>query len=73
MAKKKKDLDIKLDTANVDVSVVRKDGKTDIEIETPIATVDVEKEADSTKVEVVTKTKAGATILKVLRAIKALK
>jgi hypothetical protein len=73
MAKKKKDLDVNLDTANVDVKIVRKDGKTKIDIDTKIGSVDIEKDSDSTKVELVTKTPAGATVLKVLRAIKVIK
>lgn len=73
MAKKKKDLDIKLDTDKVDVSIVRKDGKTNIDVDTPIANIEIEKEPENTRVEIVSKTKAGATVIKVLRAIKALK
>jgi len=73
MAKKKRDLDIHLDTEKVDVNIVRKDGKTTVDIETPIADIDIEKDAESTKVDVVTKTKAGVTILNVLRAIKIIK
>ena len=73
MAKKKKDLDFNIDTPNVDVKVVRKNGRTKIDIDSTNVSVDIEKDAENTNVEVITHTKAGATILKILRAIRVLK
>lgn len=52
MAKKKKDLDLKIDTKNVDVSVIRKDGKTKVEVDTNILDVTIDNTQDETKVDV---------------------
>ena len=42
--RKKKDLDINIDTNIVDVSIKRTAGVTDVEIDTPLADIDVHKE-----------------------------
>ncbi len=52
MAKKKKDLDINLDTKNVDVKINRKDGKTKIEIDTNIVDVTIDKNENESKVDI---------------------
>lgn len=46
MAKKKKDLNINIDTKKVDVKISRKDGKLDVEIDTPIIDAHIEKDEE---------------------------
>lgn len=52
MAKKKKDLDINIDTKNVDVKINRKDGKTKVEVDTNIVDVTIDNSENESKVEV---------------------
>jgi hypothetical protein len=61
MAKKKKDLDINVDTKNVDVKVNRKNGKTKIEVDTNIIDVTIDKDENESKVDIKVEEGAGFT------------
>ena len=52
MAKKKKDLDINVDTKNIDVKINRKDGKTKIEVDTNIVDVTIDNDGNESKVDI---------------------
>ena len=59
MAKKKKDIDINIDTKNVDIKIKRKDGKFEASVDTPIIDVEITKdEENGTDVEVTVDEKA---------------
>lgn len=47
MAKKKKDIDINIDTKNVDIKIKRKDGKFEASLDTPIIDVEVTKDEEN--------------------------
>ena len=47
MAKKKKDIDINIDTKNVDIKITRKNGKFEASLDTPIVDVEVTKDEDN--------------------------
>lgn len=51
MARKKKDLNINIDTKNVDIKVTRKDGKLHAEIDTKHVDVIVDKDEDSLDID----------------------
>jgi len=69
--KKKKDLDIHIDTKKIDLDIVRKDGKTTIDYDSPNLDIHVVKDENGTKVEVEGNGKiaeqAGAVIRKLLK------
>lgn len=46
MAKKKKDLNINIDTKKVDVKISRKDGKLTVDVDTPIIDAHIEKDEE---------------------------
>lgn len=59
MAKKKKDIDINIDTKNVDIKIKRKDGKFEASVDTPIIDVEITKdEENGTDVDVTVDEKA---------------
>jgi hypothetical protein len=66
MAKKKKDLNINIDTKKVDVKILRKNGKLDVEIDTPAIDVSVEKDAENLEVEVKAENKLVEKIANVI-------
>ena len=47
MAKKKKDIDINIDTKNVDIKIKRKDGKFEAHLDTPVIDVEVTKDEEN--------------------------
>lgn len=47
MAKKKKDIDINIDTKNVDIKIKRKNGKFEASVDTPIIDVEVTKDEEN--------------------------
>lgn len=47
MAKKKKDIDINIDTKNVDIKIKRKNGKFEASLDTPIIDVEVTKDEEN--------------------------
>lgn len=59
MAKKKKDIDINIDTKNVDIKIKRKNGKFEASVDTPIIDVEITKdEENGTDVDVTVDEKA---------------
>ncbi|CAB4142119.1 hypothetical protein UFOVP425_52 [uncultured Caudovirales phage] len=47
MAKKKKDIDINIDTKNVDIKIKRKNGKFEASVDTPIIDVEITKDEEN--------------------------
>lgn len=59
MAKKKKDIDINIDTKNVDIKITRKNGNFEASVDTPIIDVEITKDEDNgTDVDVTVDEKA---------------
>jgi hypothetical protein len=47
MARKKKDIDINIDTKNVDIKIKRKNGKFEASVDTPIIDVEITKDEEN--------------------------
>ena len=70
MAKKKKDIDINIDTKNVDIKIKRKNGKFEASLDTPVIDVEVTKdEENGLDVDVVVDEKAPSIIKEVITRI----
>lgn len=67
--KKKKDLDIHIDTKKIDLDIVRKDGKTTIDYDSPNLDIHVVKDENGTKVEVEGNGKIAEKAEKIIRRI----
>jgi hypothetical protein len=63
---KKKDIDISIDTENVDIDIERKDGVFTAELDTKNFDVQIRKDAEGTKIDVQSEGKLGQFIGKVL-------
>jgi hypothetical protein len=50
--KKKKDLDIKIDTKNIDIHITRKDGKFEATLDTPIIDAELTKDENGVDLDV---------------------
>jgi hypothetical protein len=50
--KKKKDLDIKIDTKNIDIHITRKDGKFEATLDTPIIDAELTKDENGIDLDV---------------------
>jgi hypothetical protein len=64
MAKKKKDLDVNVDTANADLKVTRKEGKTAIDLDTNVVDVHYEKDAEGKKLKVTVEPGAALNLVR---------
>jgi hypothetical protein len=70
MAKKKKDIEINIDTKNVDIKIKRKDGKFEASVDTPIIDVEITKdEINGTDVDVVVDEKAPSILKNIITRI----
>jgi predicted sugar kinase len=67
--KKKKDLNIHIDTKNIDLDIVRKDGKTTINYDSPNLDIQAEKTEDGLKVDVQGTGKIAEKAEKIIRRI----
>lgn len=68
--KKKKDLDVNIDTKNIDIKISRKDGKLKAEIDTPIIDAQITKdEVNGLDVDVTVDEKAPKVLGKLLARI----
>ncbi len=63
---KKKDLDISIDTKNIDIDIERKDGVFTADIDTKNVDVQIRKDAEGTKVDVQSEGKLGEFIGKII-------
>jgi len=63
---KKKDLDISIDTKNIDIDIERKDGVFTADIDTKNVDVQIRKDAEGTKIDVQSEGKLGQFIGKIL-------
>ena len=52
MAKKKRNLDIHIDTKNIDIDIVRKDGKLNVDVDTKHLDVQLEKDAENVDLKI---------------------
>jgi hypothetical protein len=66
MPRKKKNINVDIDTKNVDVKIERKDGELEATIDTPILDVTIEKKNDKLKVKV----KADENLVKTFRNLR---
>lgn len=69
MAKKKKNLDIHFDGKNIDIDIVRKDGKLNVDIDTKHIDVEIEKDQDKTDVKIQGDGVIGQAIVSGMRKI----
>ena len=70
MAKKKKDIDINIDTKNVDIKIKRKDGKFEASLDTPVIDVEVIKdEENGLDVDVVVDEKAPSILKNIITRV----
>ena len=67
--KKKKDLNLHFDGKNIDVDIVRKDGKLDVNIDTKHIDVEAHKDADNLDVKIEGDGVIGEKIIKGIRSI----
>lgn len=66
---KKKDLDISIDTANVDIDIERKDGKFTAKLDTKKFDVTIAKDENGVEVDVTATTKFGQSIGKIITRV----
>ena len=67
--KKKKDLDIKIDTKNIDIHITRKDGKFEATLDTPLIDAEVTKDENGVDLDVRADEQAPKVIGQILARI----
>lgn len=67
--KKKKDLDIKIDTKNIDIHITRKDGKFEATLDTPIIDAELTKDENGVDLDVRADEQAPKVIGQILARI----